>query len=63
MQVGVRGGRGDSDGGGEGFLNDVRRLGLGARQFGESKHLGRLWSGSLCGGRSLQSLEGQVWGS
>jgi hypothetical protein len=63
MWVGVRGGRGNSEGGGEGLLNEVGRLGLGARQFGESERLGRLWGGSLCGGRSLQSLEGQVWGS
>jgi hypothetical protein len=63
MWVVGRGGRGDSEGGGEGFLNDAGRLGLGACQLGESEHLGRLWGGSLCGGGSLQSLEGRVWGS
>jgi hypothetical protein len=63
MRVVVRGGRGDFEGGGEGFLNETGRLGLGARQFGESERLGRLWGGSLCGGESLQSLEGRVWGS
>jgi hypothetical protein len=63
MWVVVRGGRGDSEGGGEGFLNDAGQLELGACQFGESERLGRLWGGSLCGGGSLQSLEGWVWGS
>ena len=63
MWVGVRGGGGDSGGGGEGLLKEVGRLGLGVHQFGESKCLGRLWGGSLCGGGSLQSLDGQVWGS
>jgi hypothetical protein len=62
MEVGVRGGGGDS-GGGEELLNDAGRLGLGARQFGESESLGRFWGGSLCGGGSLQSLDRQVWGS
>jgi hypothetical protein len=54
-------GEGGGDwGGGEGFLKEVWRLGLGARQSGESEGLGFGVKGSIWGGRSLCSLD--WWG-
>src|ERR1700690_954373 len=44
-------------GGGEGFLNEIGRLGLGARQFGLSERVGLWTEGSLWGGGSLQPSE------
>src|SRR5882724_13702108 len=54
---GLMSGVGGDWGGGKGLRHEVGRLGLGARQFGESERLGGLCGGSLCGGGSLQPSE------
>ena len=51
----------DWGGGGDGLRKEAGRLGLGARQSGESEGLGLLGR-SLCGGESLQSFEEWVLG-
>ena len=54
---GLIGGAGSDWRGGEGFLNEVGQLGLGARQFGLSERFGLRAEGSLWGGGSLQPSE------
>jgi hypothetical protein len=59
---GLMSGVGGDWGCGEGLWNEVGRLGLGACQFGLSKHFGFRTGGSLWGGGSLQLLEWLNWG-
>jgi hypothetical protein len=63
MLVGVRGGGGDSGGGGKGLWKEVGRPGCASRQFSESTHFRVDLGGPLWGGVSLQSVGWRGLGS